>query len=191
MTKSIFLSHSHLDKSFALKIFQDLQAQGIRVWFDEAELRPGDSLIGRIEAALETMDFLGVLLSRNSVESEWVLREVRIALTQEINGRIVKVIPLLVEDCRIPGFLLDKLFVDFRDTSSLAYRKSLDLLVGTLLDQRKGRANLHESSSSISWIRPVLTKSPTLRGTCACGTISNRLRTSVLISEDGDRFPLP
>jgi hypothetical protein len=129
MSGSIFLSHSHADKAFVRKLFLDLESHGVKAWLDEAEIRPGDSLIAKIEEGIEEMDYLGVVLSPNSVESEWVLREVRMALTQEIGGKTVKVIPLLIADCKLPGFLLDKLYLDFRDQAERSYQKSLDLLV--------------------------------------------------------------
>jgi hypothetical protein len=129
MSGSIFLSHSHADKAFVRKLFLDLESHGVKAWLDEAEIRPGDSLIAKIEEGIEEMDYLGVALSPNSVESEWVLREVRMALTQEIGGKTVKVIPLLIADCKLPGFLLDKLYLDFRDQAERSYQKSLDLLV--------------------------------------------------------------
>ncbi|MHB8629944.1 MAG: toll/interleukin-1 receptor domain-containing protein [Aggregatilineales bacterium] len=128
MSNSIFLSHSHDDKPFVHKLYLDLESRGIKAWLDEAEIGPGESLIAKIEKGIDEMDYLGVVLSPKSVESEWVLREVRMALTQEIAGRTIKVIPLVVENCTLPGFLLDKLFIDFRDQTERSYQKSLDIL---------------------------------------------------------------
>ena len=114
---SIFLSHASGDKPFVRRLFQDLTSRGIRAWLDEAELKPGDSLISKISTAIDQMDFLGVVLSEQSVDSEWVQREVAMALNQEISGKKVKVIPLLLTDCKRPGFLLDKVYIDFRNNS--------------------------------------------------------------------------
>lgn len=136
MPGSIFLSHSHADRSFVRRLFSDLESCGVKAWLDEAEIRPGESLIAKIEEGIEEMDYLGVVLSRNSVESEWVLREVRMALTQEIRGKTIKVIPLLIEDCKLPGFLLDKLYIDFRDQTEGSYRKNVGLLVRTLQGEK-------------------------------------------------------
>jgi hypothetical protein len=94
---SIFLSHSHKDKPFARKIAQQLSAHGMRVWLDEAELLVGDSLITKIEIAIKDCSYLGVILSPNSVNSDWVRKEVSIALTEEIQGKRVKVLPLLTD----------------------------------------------------------------------------------------------
>lgn len=114
---SVFLSHSHADKVIARRLARDLRAAGVTVWIDEAELGIGDSLIHNIGKAIDTTDFLGVLLSNDSVQSDWVLREVEVALTQEFAGRTVKVLPLLVDNCNIPAFLRGKVYADFRDAA--------------------------------------------------------------------------
>jgi len=110
---SIFLSHNHKDKPFVRRLAERLNAHGIRTWVDEAEIRVGDSLITKIESAIKDFTYLGVILSPNSVTSQWVKKEVNIALTHEIDGAHVKVLPLLIESCDIPWFLSDKLYADF------------------------------------------------------------------------------
>lgn len=78
---SIFLSHNHKDKPFVRRLSERLRAHGIQTWVDEAEMRVGDSLISRIEMAIQAFECLGVVLSPHSVSSDWVRREVNIALT--------------------------------------------------------------------------------------------------------------
>ena len=120
MTASIFLSHSHADKPFARQLARDLKRHGVKVWLDEAELQIGDSLIEKLEEAIDTTDYLGVVLSPASVESKWVKREVMVALEEEIEGKRVKVLPLLVADCTLPAFLRTKLYADFRPAADYA-----------------------------------------------------------------------
>jgi len=93
---SIFLSHNHDDKPFVRRLAQDLQEAGARVWLDEAEMMIGDSLIEKIRQGIDEMEYLGVILSQNSVKSEWVKREVDVAMNQEIEGKRVKVLPLVI-----------------------------------------------------------------------------------------------
>jgi hypothetical protein len=112
---SIFLSHNHADKPFVRRLAQDLQAAGVRVWLDECELRIGASLIEEIRKAIDETEYLGVILSRNSVSSSWVQREVDVAMHEEIEGKRVKVLPVVIEDCELPGFLKGKLYADFRE----------------------------------------------------------------------------
>jgi hypothetical protein len=113
---SVFLSHSSRDKFFARKLAETLAASGVQVWIDEAELRVGDSLITKISEAIQQADFVAAILSHNSVQSNWVRKELELALTQEIAGRRVKVLPILMEKCEIPDFLRDKVYADFTDS---------------------------------------------------------------------------
>lgn len=111
---SIFLSHNSKDKPFARRLASELERSGARVWIDEAEILVGDSLIRKIEDGISSTDYLGVVLSPNSVNSPWVQREVETALTKEICGKRVFVLPFLYQDCEIPPFLSGKAYADFR-----------------------------------------------------------------------------
>jgi len=110
---SVFLSHSSKDKFFARKLAETLVSYDMKVWLDEAELKVGDSLIGKISAAIDQADFVAVILSHNSVQSAWVTKELHLAMNQEIEGRRIKVLPILIDRCEIPDFLTDKVYADF------------------------------------------------------------------------------
>lgn len=127
---SIFLSHNNADKSFARRLTSDLRAAGVRVWFDEAELKIGDSLFEKIQQAIDETEYLGVILSANSVRSRWVQREVHMAMDQEVDEGSVKVLPLLIQDCELPGFLRGKLYADFRSESM--YQQELEKVLDRL-----------------------------------------------------------
>lgn len=128
---SVFLSYTHSDKTFARKLAQDLSNHGIKVWMDEGEIQPGDSLVETISSAIDKMDFFAIILSPESVNSDWVKRELNIAIYREISNREIQVIPILIEDCEIPTILRDRLFVDMSNEQS--YRKSLSMLIRRLL----------------------------------------------------------
>jgi hypothetical protein len=68
-----------------------------------------------------------VILSPNSVNSPWVQREVDVAMNREINGRRIKVLPIMLSACEPPGFLLGKLYADFTEESK--YANSFEKLV--------------------------------------------------------------
>lgn len=114
-TPTLFLSHNKNDKRFVRRLAHSLELHGVKVWVDEAEIRVGDSLIQKISEGLLGAQFLGVVLSPNSVTSSWVQRELEIATIREISGQRVCVIPVLYKDCDIPIFLQGKLYADFRN----------------------------------------------------------------------------
>jgi hypothetical protein len=127
---SIFLSHSHADKSLARKLAADLRVAGHVVWIDEAEIEIGDSLVEKIREGIDQVDYVAALLSSTSVESEWVKRELDLASNREIDERRVVVLPLMVEEVVLPGFLKGKFYGDF--TSEEKYDPSLELLLRKL-----------------------------------------------------------
>lgn len=115
---SIFLCHSSIDKPFVKKFAYRLIQEGINVWIDEAEIKIGDSLIQKISECIETIDYVAAIISSNSVKSQWVQKELSLAMTKEIKGRRIVVLPLLIESCKIPFFLSDKLYADFRNSEN-------------------------------------------------------------------------
>lgn len=112
---SIFLSHSHADKPFVRRLAEDLRRDGYVVWLDEAEIEVGDSLIEKIREGIDRMAFVGAVLSAASIQSRWVAKELDVAMNKEIEGRRVAVLPILLEDVELPGFLVGKAYADFRD----------------------------------------------------------------------------
>lgn len=110
----IFISYNHSDKEFAETLAANLVQAKQNVWIDKWELNAGDSLIERIENALGDADAILVLLSKSSVQSEWCKKELRSGLVRELEEKSVLVIPLVLDDCEIPLFLREKLWVDFR-----------------------------------------------------------------------------
>jgi hypothetical protein len=154
---SIFLSHTHADKPFVSRLARDLRALGARVWVDEAEIKLGDSLIKKIRDGIDETDFVGVVLSNNSVKSSWVEREVDIAMNQEIGGQRVKVLPLLIEDCPLPSFIPGKLYADFRKPDQ--YFGSLRLI----LDRLGISAPPPDDTFEVAAIEDVLQRATRLR----------------------------
>ncbi len=129
---SIFLSHNSKDKPFVRRLADDLRKEGFYVWVDEAEIKLGDSLIEKIREGLDKMEYVGVVLSKNSINSEWVKKEIDIAMNQEIEGKRVKVLPIMLEQVEPPYFLKGKLYADF--TSEESYESGLKMIVRRLGD---------------------------------------------------------
>ncbi len=110
----IFISYSHADKAFATRLAAQLVKHRTHVWIDEWELRVGDSLIDRIQAAVQSATALLVILSKASVASEWCKKEQSAGLLRELEEKRIVVLPVLAEDCEIPVFLRGKVYADFR-----------------------------------------------------------------------------
>jgi TIR domain len=121
-----FLSHSSKDKAFVRKLAADLVASGVKVWIDEQRILVGDSIPEKIAQGLAESDFFLVVVSHNSVESPWVKKELNSALIHEIERRKVAVLPIKLDDAKMPDSINDKLYADFRGSYEDGLRKLID-----------------------------------------------------------------
>lgn len=124
----IFISYNHADRHFAENLAMNLVQNKHRVWIDRWELSAGDSLIDRIEEAVQGADAILVLLSNNSIESTWCRKELKSGLIRELEEKSVIVIPILIDDCEVPLFLREKLYVDLRKGDNEQFKLLLDSL---------------------------------------------------------------
>jgi biotin carboxyl carrier protein len=110
----LFISYSHKDKRFAGVLSQALRQFGIEVWLDEHQLEIGEYVSRRIFEAINEVDFVIVVVSPNSVASRWVAYELSLVLDRERTDNKVRLLPLLLQDAKLPDLILDRLIADFR-----------------------------------------------------------------------------
>jgi len=84
------------------------------VWFDEWEIRVGDSIVQKIGEALGAVSHLIVLLSEKSVNRPWVQKELSSALIRQLSQKSITVLPVRLDDCAIPPILTDIKYADAR-----------------------------------------------------------------------------
>jgi hypothetical protein len=130
----IFISYSHNDKDFVNKLAAQLVRAKAHVWIDLWELHVGDSLVRRIQEAIEKADALVVVLSTKSVASPWCSKELDAGLVRELEERRVIILPVLLEDCQIPLFLRDKMYADFRKDFQDGLKQVLEAIAGVSSD---------------------------------------------------------
>jgi hypothetical protein len=90
----VFISYSHDDKSFAWKLRNGLDSNGVRVWLDGKNLLPGERILDAVNQAIQEHDKLLLCCSSSSLDSWWVKDEVRKALAIERKEKRDVVIPL-------------------------------------------------------------------------------------------------
>ncbi len=71
----VFLSHSSKDKPIVRARGERLRADGVRVWLDEWEIKPGDSILAKIEEGLEHSRVLVLCMSAQAFGSDWAQLE--------------------------------------------------------------------------------------------------------------------
>jgi len=149
---SVFISYSSKDKDFVDNLAIRLVKDRIKVWVDRWEINVGDSLIEKIQTALTESSFLIVVLSKDSVQSEWCKKELNSGLIREIEKKRVVILPVIISDCEVPIFLKEKKYADFRKDFEHGF-KDLILSLQSLFSEYMGKLSGEEYNTdyAVDW----------------------------------------
>jgi hypothetical protein len=114
----VFLSHSSKDKSIVREIAERLRQDGLKVWFDEWEIKPGDSIPARIEEGLEHSRIMVLCMSVNAFGSDWAQLESGIFRFRDPLNKERRFIPLRLDDTPIKGTLAQFSYLTWRPKGS-------------------------------------------------------------------------
>jgi hypothetical protein len=96
----VFISHSSSDKSFTNLLAKLLDFHHIGSWYDSSDILPGSKFSVEIEEALSNSESLIAVISKNSLQSDWVKREVIYFQAKNPNN----IVPLLLDDTNPSDF---------------------------------------------------------------------------------------
>ena len=106
--QKIFISYSRKDIDFARKLAGDMEKASYDVWWDITDLRGGDDWVRTLPAAIQASEIFIIVLTPNSIASEWVQKEYTQALTLR-----KKIVPIMFEMCDVPFALNTINYVNF------------------------------------------------------------------------------
>jgi hypothetical protein len=122
----VFLSHNSKDKPQVRRLAERLRAAGLRVWFDDWIIKPGDDIYLTIERGLETSRTLLLCLSAHALSSGWVTSERSVALFRDPTNERRRFIPVLLSECQLPDTLRRYKYLSFQDESEAAFNQLLE-----------------------------------------------------------------
>jgi RNA-directed DNA polymerase len=131
----IFICHASEDKNeVALPLYESLKMQKINAFIDCFAINWGDSLVSKINTALQKSKYVIAIISENSVKKSWPMKELNAVLSAEIGSDRTKLLPLMVGDGealieKLP-LLSDKLFVTYENNIDEIVEKIQLLLAG-------------------------------------------------------------
>lgn len=121
----VFLSHSAKDKAVAQKLAQRLKADGLRVWFDEWDIKPGDNIPETIESGLRASRVLVLGVSKNYPKGERMASQ---AISRPVGGSdrgSQRIIPVRLDDSEMPDLLQKLAWIDWKSESPKEYSRLL------------------------------------------------------------------
>src|SRR5690606_638376 len=95
---SCFISYSSKDDEFVRRLHADLQDRGIRCWFAPEDMKIGDRIRTRIDEVIRLHEKLLLVLSENSINSDWVEKEVEPAFEREREAKGTGLFPVRLDD---------------------------------------------------------------------------------------------
>lgn len=111
----VFISHNAADTVSGRRLGAQLKLVGADVWFDEWEIRAGDSIPGKVGDALDVFDVFVLLWSENAASSAWVQSELEVALTRKMNDRDIRLVPIRLDNAALPVLLRPLKYLSFDD----------------------------------------------------------------------------
>ena len=96
---SCFISYSFRDDEFVRRLYGRMRDAHLRVWYAPEDAESGKKLHEQIDTAIQTFDKLLIVLSEASLESQWVMTELRKAFKEEKRSGRRKLFPV-----RLVGF---------------------------------------------------------------------------------------
>lgn len=139
-----FLSHAHVDKDQADRLYKWLQdVAGMPIWYDAVNLPPGATIAQALSEAIENSRSVILLLSRQSVSRGWVQHEFNAAINHQTRFRAFRIIPVRLDDVDPPGFLQNYSNISI-DASGIDMESAVNILKGlyqpaTAVDPVNGR----------------------------------------------------
>jgi hypothetical protein len=124
--RTVFISYSRSDADFVKGLAGWLQEAGCTVWQDTSGVRGGQTWATGIQQAVSSSDVMIVVLSPDSVASEWVRKETLLAMNLR-----KPIVPLLFRETEIPVQLVDIQFVDFRGDKEKAARALFEAIANS------------------------------------------------------------
>lgn len=116
--REVFLSHSSTDRRFVARLAGVLKRHKIKYWYSAAHIVGAKQWHDEIGRALARCNWFLVVLSPNSVRSEWVKRELLFALNESRYQE--RIVPVMRKPCKyrklswtLPGFQIVDFTEDF------------------------------------------------------------------------------
>ena len=93
----MYLAHASEDKESIVRPFARLlESKGIDFWFDEAELKWGDSLYQGINKGLKISEYVICFMTDAFLERGWPQGELGSAAVEELTGTEKRLLPIMV-----------------------------------------------------------------------------------------------
>lgn len=109
----VFVSYAHEDEQWVQVLADNLHRVGLDVFLDQWEILGGSPLSQRLQQGLASSDVVVLVVSAAAVGKQWWQEEFAAAMAGAVAG-VQRLVPVLVDEVRLPPFVASRRYVDFR-----------------------------------------------------------------------------
>jgi len=151
---SVFLSHSKKDEDFIKNLANDLRKCQIEPWLDTEELRHGKPWLKMIfEDGIPTCDVIIVYLTKNSINSKMVKKEIDAALIEQIADSEIAFLPYVSNALLRKNLRSDLRSLQCAEWNNKNYYQVLPIVVSEIwhsyLERKINTATLNEKNKRL------------------------------------------
>lgn len=136
----IFLSHASEDKDeVARPLAEMLQKRGLKVWYDETELKIGDNLVRKINAGISASRFGILVLSNSFFNKHWTKYELDVLENLMVTeDRVLFSIQHKITIEKIKSYRASLANIFARSTTTHTIEEIADEIYEVIMDVEKG-----------------------------------------------------
>lgn len=153
----VFISYNQNDEAWARALAtrleqEDWQGRKLKVFFAPWDIKPGQSILQRLEYGLPRSRKVCLIMTPESGDSVWVTTERHVTQHMDITERAERLIPLYRRACEIPPFLKHINQIDFQDDAK--FEDGYRVLLPTIKDEPQPRGVRQSSAGSLPPLIP-------------------------------------
>lgn len=126
----VFISHNKADKPAARELAIYLTADNVGVWFDEWDIKPGDSIVSEVDAGLRSCSHVLLLWSEHASRSKWVEREASSGIGKALQTGRPRILPVILDDTPVPSLLTDVMYIKYQGGTEDDRRNIINAVTG-------------------------------------------------------------
>lgn len=146
----IFISHSMKDSAFVEKIYCGLIDNKHEIVTFDSKYSVGDNMSAAIANALKNIDFFIVIVTNNSISSDWVRYEINISKGYYGESGKPKIIPVVIGNVELHGILVNHLAIRIDNEDQIdeligKLNNVIEIQTGEIIAKRDKRVSIQDN----------------------------------------------